>query len=123
MTGGQRILYSQQFADLLSRHFEPARETFGVEVPERRKWLAGKLLGNDIRRYQAMRTAESLKARALYRLAVQFDLEPDPEAETPILSGSCNNPAGVGCQRAGRGRGGKPLPNLGTVIHRLECEV
>ena len=123
MTNGKRILNSQQFSDLVSRHFEPPREAFDVEVRERRKRLASELLSDNIGRGQAMRTAESLKARAFYRLAVQFDLEPDPEAETPILSGPCNNPAGVGCQRAGRGQGGKPLPNLGTVIHRLECEV
>lgn len=123
MTGGQRILYSQQFSELLSWHIEPARNVVGVELGKCRNRLTFQLLGDEICRGQPLRTPESPEARAFYLVTVQFDLEPDPEAEAPILSGPGHNSAGVACQCAGRGQARKPLPNLGTVIHKLKNEV
>jgi hypothetical protein len=123
MAGDERILDTQDFADLFPRHLEPQRNVRGIDLKQSAKPPARQLFRDQVGGSQPMRAAESLKASGLDDFTAEPDLKPDPKAEAAILGGSFRNLSGLRGYPAGRCQSGETPPDLDTVIHGLKPEV
>src|SRR5690606_836969 len=108
----------EQLTELFLRNVQHPLQALDVEPLEGRHRRPTQRLRGPARGRDRMRAAVGAKARLADRVAVDLDLEADPDVQDPILGLADRDARPAACDIAGPGRRVEPPLDLGAVIHK-----